>query len=347
MIFFVIILIAIICIGIEVAPKDSFFNDYCSRRQTATINGIFSLFIFLSHASQYIHLGGVLDNPYIALRRYMGQLVVATFLFYSGYGIMESITKKGTPYVKQIPKHRLFKVWYHYAIVVALFLLVDLIFQRPYKATAIIFSLTAYTSVGNSNWYIFITFTMYLIIFASFMMFKKSKGLALGSVAVLTLVVALIEYKANSGARFYDTVFCFVAGMVFSVAKPKLQSFVMKSDMVWVISFTVLLGAFMGIGTIRHISDVYYNIFAILMVLLIVMITMKVRVGNNILDFFGSHIFSFFILQRIPMIILSETSVNHTKYTFVVLSFAITICLATAFDKCMAKLDEKVYKKIG
>ena len=176
------------------------------------------------------------------------------------------------------------------------------------------------------------------------MMFKKSKGLALGSVAVLTLVVALIEYKANSGARFYDTVFCFVAGMVFSVAKPKLQSFVMKSDMVWVISFTVLLGAFMGIGTIRHISDVYYNIFAILMVLLIVMITMKVRVGNNILDFFGSH---FFILQRIPMIILSETSVNHTKYTFVVLSFAITICLATAFDKCMAKLDEKVYKKIG
>ena len=83
------------------------------------------------------------------------------------------------------------------------------------------------------------------------------------------------------------------------------------------------------------------------MVLLIVMITMKVRVGNNILDFFGSHIFSFFILQRIPMIILSETGVNHTKYTFVVLSFAITICLATVFDKCMAKLDEKVYKKIG
>ena len=192
MIFFVIILIAIICIGIEVAPKDSFFDDYCSRRQTATINGIFSLFIFLSHASQYIHLGGVLDNPYIALRRYMGQLVVATFLFYSGYGIMESITKKGTPYVKQIPNHRLFKVWYHYAIVVALFLLVDLIFQRPYKATAIIFSLTAYTSVGNSNWYIFITFTMYLIILASFMMFKKSKGLALGSVAVLTLVLSLI-----------------------------------------------------------------------------------------------------------------------------------------------------------
>ncbi len=100
MIFFLIVIIAILFYGMQVKPRNEFHTDYCSRKQTSTINGIFSLLIFLSHASQYTVLGGALDNPYLAMRKYLGQIVVASFLFYSGYGMMESINKKGTSYIQ-------------------------------------------------------------------------------------------------------------------------------------------------------------------------------------------------------------------------------------------------------
>ena len=110
MLVYIFILIAIICSGLTAAKKNEFFKDYCSPKNTATINGIFSVLIFLSHSVQYVKLDGVLDAPYFDLRSFLGQLVVVTYLFYSGYGIMESARKKGTAYIKAMPKNRLFKL---------------------------------------------------------------------------------------------------------------------------------------------------------------------------------------------------------------------------------------------
>ncbi|MDY3811676.1 hypothetical protein [Eubacterium sp.] len=59
------------------------------------INGIFTMLILVSHASMYMDYGGVwIDDAYGEFRSYLGQFVVAPFLFYSGFGIMESIAKK-------------------------------------------------------------------------------------------------------------------------------------------------------------------------------------------------------------------------------------------------------------
>ena len=104
MLVFVFTLIVLICSGLSVAKKNEFYSDYCSPKNTNTINAIFSILIFLSHAVTYVKLDGVLDAPYFEFRSFLGQLVVVTYLFFSGFGIMESIKKKGTPYVKAMPK---------------------------------------------------------------------------------------------------------------------------------------------------------------------------------------------------------------------------------------------------
>ena len=125
MLVFVLLLSFLICSGLTIAKKDEFFGDYCSPRNTNTINAIFSVLIFLSHSVTYIELDGVLDAPYFEFRAFHGQLVVVTYLFFSGFGIMESIKKKGTPYVKAMPVNRFFKLWYHFALVILLYTIVS------------------------------------------------------------------------------------------------------------------------------------------------------------------------------------------------------------------------------
>ena len=110
MIIFVFIIAAVVLYGIKPAEKNQYY-DACSHRQTSMINGIFTMLILVSHASMYMDYGGVwIDDAYGEFRSYLGQFVVAPFLFYSGFGIMESIAKKGNNYVKNIPQKRFFKV---------------------------------------------------------------------------------------------------------------------------------------------------------------------------------------------------------------------------------------------
>ena len=154
MLVFVLILTFLICSGLTVAKKDEFFTDYCSQKNTNTINAIFSVLIFLSHAVTYIELDGVLDAPYFEFRAFHGQLVVVTYLFFSGFGIMESIKKKGTDYVKAMPVNRLFKLWYHFAIVILLFTVVSVgVAGKSYSLSRWVLSFTGFKSIGTSYSY--------------------------------------------------------------------------------------------------------------------------------------------------------------------------------------------------
>lgn len=345
MIFILVILIAILFYGIKVTPQGEYHTDYSSPKQTAVINGIFTLLIFFSHASQYVELGGFLDEPYLAFRKYVGQLVVASFLFFSGFGMMESINRKGNDYVKSIPAKRFFKVWYHFAIALLLYLAVAIIFNRHYPIQNILLSFTGFKAIGNSNWYMFVTFAMYIIIYIAFMIGRKHKTIGLTLVFALTIAFVVFEYKIGLEQRYYNTIFCLPFGMLFSVIKPYFDKIVMKNDLFYFISTGCVFLIYYIFEHYRAKSIVHHNFFAILAVILIMMITMKVKIGNPILDFFGNHIFSFFILQRIPMIILDELGFSRHKYAFIIVSFVATLCLSIVFDKIMEKTDKMIYKK--
>ena len=61
---------------------------------------------------------------------------------------------------------------------------------------------------------------------------------------------------------------------------------------------------------------------------------MKVRIYNMILEWFGMHVFSIYILQRLPMILLDRTGlIDSHKYLCLIAVFALTIPLAIAFEK--------------
>ena len=58
------------------------------------INGFFVGLILFSHFNSYVTTNMKFDSIYYYIFDKIGQLMVTTFLFYSGYGIYESIKSK-------------------------------------------------------------------------------------------------------------------------------------------------------------------------------------------------------------------------------------------------------------
>ena len=341
------VLTAIACIpGMKPAPLGQLNNDYISKNQTAAINGIFTLLVFWSHASTYIKLDTALDTPYTAFKSYMLQAIVVPFLFYSGYGMMESIKLKGKNYVKQIPLKRFLPVLLHFDIAVAMYLIVNYAFGKTFTLKRILLSLIGYNSVGNSNWYIFAVLCLYIIVFAAFMLAGRSKplGVILTTVFSVGLVLAQIMLKRSSWN--YDTLILFSVGMMYSLAKPLIEKVIARHDLIYLTAVICAAAAYIFFYKRRGGGIELYSMWAILFMALIVLFTMKVKIGNAVLNFFGSHVFSIYILQRIPMIILSKLGLDdYNKYLFIVLCFIATVIMSVAFDRLTDRLDRLLFSK--
>ncbi len=346
MLIYIIILLILVVGGITAKGKNEFFADYLCPKNTSTVNAIFSVLIFFSHGVQYVTLKGALNAPYYDMRSFLGQIVVVTYLFFSGYGIMESITKKGKPYVKSMPWNRLFGLWYQFALVVLLFIGTNLVLGKSMTLKKTVLAFTGITSVGNSNWYMFATFVLYIFVFLAFTVSGKRRGLGVAILSLLTIgyVVVLNETEWLLPC-FYNTILCFPLGMAYSLAKPKVDGLLMKNDGVWLTAFVATVTAFLYCSQNRIGNRGMELAFYLLASLLVVLFMMKVQIRSTVLDWFGSHIFSFFILQRIPMIVLKELGFAGKPHLFLVVSFFGTVLLATLFDMLIAKINPLLFKK--
>lgn len=161
------ILILLLCIG--TGRQD---DCYIGKDQCNAIKGISILLVFCGHIMQYITPSGYVydsigDKILIPILNFMGQLVVVMFLFYSGYGVQESIRRKGIDYVKQMPKRRLLATLLNFDVAVFSFLLLDLALGINYKTSSFILAFTGWESIGNSNWYIFVILILYFMHYLS------------------------------------------------------------------------------------------------------------------------------------------------------------------------------------
>lgn len=336
----------IVFVGMKPARNGELHSTYISRNQSTAINGLFTILVFWSHVSTYIKLDSAYDKPYSSFKSFMLQMVVVPFLFYSGYGIMESIKKKGMSYVRQVPKSRFLKVLLHFDIAVVLFLALHTVLGNSFPLKRVLLAFTGYTSIGNSNWYIFAVLGLYLIVFAAFMLARGNNVVGVILTTLLSVGFVYLQMRLRRPDYYYDTIIIFPAGMIFSLVREPVEKLLTKHEAVYysVSALTVLAFAFFYLKRKNGIE--FYSMWGILFMALIVLATMKVQIGNGILEFFGSHVFSIYILQRLPMIILQKMgfAASH-KYLYVVLCFFATIAMAVLFDLAMDRLDGVLFTR--
>lgn len=323
--YFLIVVLILWKIKTSPHPTNSLSMDY-----TNAIKGLFILLVFLSHSSGYIYKSkldlDLLDRIFILINSKIGQLMVVMFLFYSGYGVMHSIIQKGDSYINSIPRKRVLTTSVNFAIAVSIFIILNLILRKEITVSQALLSLIGWDSVGNSNWYIFCIICCYGFTYIAFKVTRNNhrKALLILSLLCLGYIYVISRYK---GRWWYDTILCYWAGASFAVLFNKLTSIFEKRY------GYCLLGSIMMFLVFYNIPWNPYalvsNISGIFFALTIVLITMRIQVGNEPLRWLGQNLFPLYIYQRLPMILFAtvgtEQLITHSPALYVLLCFACTL----------------------
>lgn len=348
------ILVALIClyqIQFSFSKKNravlegGIYNDYLSLDKTNSIKGIFIILVLFSHASSYLTLSDSIFNKLYLYINFtiMEQGIVSAFLFYSGYAMMLSGLNKGKKYIRAIPKNRIFKTLYHFDIAVIIFAAAKLILGESFSIKTFLLSLIGWESLGNSNWYIFAILVFYFSTYIAFLIGKDNKAIILSIMCVFTIAYLFLMHMAK-GCYWYDTSLLYLTGMFWCVFKDKIEYIFKTKKILYYIAFALLAAMF--VFTLIYSDYLYFRIIKnTLFGLIVIMLTMKIQVHNKILNFFGRHLFSIYIIQRLPMNTLERFGVSSNPILFVILSFVITMCIAIPFDKLLGITDKLIFGK--
>ena len=334
------ILFVVFSSGMKFAGADQFFPDYCSAKKSNAIKGIFVMIVFLAHGKAYFPLGEG-DLWIDSISTYLKQLGVAPFLFYSGFGVMESIQKKGLVYIKSIPLNRVCKTVVYADIAVLCFALFYLIMGFPLTVKHLLLSLVFWEEIGNSCWYFFVIVCLYGITYLSFRIFHKNHflGASITTALSMFLFIFLITYK---DLIWYNTFFIYHFGMWYSLLRRKIEPVVMKNDLIY---FSSILFAFLGYLWFSRLGSFYFFIITgCMMMTLIIGVSMKVSIDNPVLQFLGNHILGYYALQRIPMILLAKSEMNAVC-NYIVCWLATTV-LVLIYDRIIVFVDRRLFCRI-
>jgi len=340
--FILLLIIASFALSLRYRPSGPNAADL-DRQTTTTINGLFLLLVVFSHFMTYITLPAHFARLTQVWMLIKGQLIVTTFLFFSGYGIYVQLKKRGRQYLKTFPKHRLLFLWSKFALAVTLYLVIGLMTGRALTVPHVLLSYLGLATIGNSAWYIFIILFLYLLTYLAWELFPTNNRQAVGFIVLGCLAYMLIanwllpEYYAN-------TVFCYVAGMGYAHYKATIERVVCQNwsryllvglSTLVIFAASYLICARTG-GLVRLVS---YQIAGVMFAFCFVWLTMRFKLHNPILAYIGGPaMFAIYILQRLPMMGLQQTGLVNWPVSYFISVLGLTLLLGWLFDKATGML---------
>lgn len=320
------------------SKKDA--NELFAYKQTLPLKGLFVLVIFFHYFNSYTDYVAWFDQSIETSCRFLGQLMVAPFLFFSGYGIFESLKKKGDSYIKNFPKKRILKTLIHFDIAVLIYLLYALLTGTELSLSKTLLAFIAWTSIGNSNWFIFAILYSYIITFLSVSVFKSNQKKSLIAITIFTLLYISILFFIKRG-WWFDTILAFPIGIFCSIHKEKIHSILRIK---WIYACLLLVGIFIwGFSKTDTISSIFINsqLALVAFLLLMILAILKLNFNGKILSWLGVNVFGVYIFQRLPMnfgklIHLDEFNL----YLYFVFCFLATLTITILFNKIFKLLDK-------
>ena len=293
----IIFAVAVMLIGAKFAPRGEFFDDGFSREQTRALKGTFAVFVILHHLCTY------LADTFASLLffKYLGYLMVGGFFLISGYGLMHSVKSKPN-YLKGFFKKRILSLLVPFYIINAgyLFLNYFLITDPAAFKNYMIRSL-----FGLHLWYVPVIIILYLAFFLSFKIFKEKYG----HIAVTVFVVAFVTlfftaYKCgilpSYGRWWYNSVPCFAVGIWYCRVKDSVSELVKKKyPLITAITVSAFLILF-AVASERYQYDTAATLLleiicVILFSLSVFLLSMKIKIGNPILNICGDLSFELYL----------------------------------------------------
>lgn len=350
---FFVLIVTFLLFLIDCKPSFSFKapnKDYLSKDNLLPIKVFFVLLVFFSHFKQYANtsiINSLYGNYFIYVLDLIGQLMVAPFFFYSGYGIYEQTKMKKEKYITTFVSHRFLPTYISFVICIFFYCLMNIILQIDYPVSKILLSFTGWESIGNSNWFMFTTFSFYLLFFISFRFFNNKKTVISFIIFLLLNTVLILFLHIYKESWWWNTGFCFYFGMVYSYHKNWIEEKLYKNKS-WFIMFLITVVCFIVLFKLIHINQLFYILYALVFSFLLCLIQSRVTISNRslVFKFLGKHVFSIYILQRISFILLSKTNIFNNVYILFGISLIVTIILSVTYDYLFSKYRNKLNTRI-
>lgn len=329
--------------GIRFARRNEFHTCYCELGPSNAIKGSFVMLVFFRHFVQYVELNRAMDKIFYYINGCLGQMIVVPFLFFSGYGLMHSISQKGMAYVKTIPAKRALRVWVHYMLALFLFLAARMLIGKKTPLKQFLLTMVCYKSIGNSNWYVLAIILCYLFTWIAFSFFPKdNKRAALLQTGLIVVSIALMS-RVLPG-RYCNTLLSCPAGIWYYLYRDKIENFLWKKESRYYTVSAVVFILCILTNWKRGWSVALYSAAAVLFAWSVLLVTMKLQINNKFLQYMGGHVFSLYILQRLPMMVLSNTTnLAQSPYIFFFVSLFLTFLISWLFDEAVKRFDKVVF----
>ena len=250
----------------------------------------------------------------------------------------ESYKRKGAVYVRKMPRKRLLTTLLNFDVAVLVFVVLGLLLGSTLSIRQILLSLVGWESVGNSNWYIFVILLCYLETYVVLLFGGRTPAQHVFLLFSLCLV-SIVILSIFKDSYWHDTLLCYPLGFAFSAFKDRIECSMKRHYWTWLILIAMIFIVFYIAP--HGLFSLSFNAASMAFSLLIVLITMRVSIGNTYLGWIGKNLFPIYIYMRLPMILMECTTPDLLGYPvlFILISLLITLVIAYYYHFWQIRLE--------
>lgn len=372
------VMAVILTIGATWYGKDTWNEEFMSLKQSKYIQGYMALSIMVHHIAQET-CGSWHTYPLIpGLEVYVnvGYLFVAVFFMCSGFGLFKSYQSKAD-YFKGFFVKRVLPVIFEFYATGIIYLLARAVMKERMKGEQILYYIIGYVQPNEYSWYALVIPYFYLIFYLSFRFIKNDKYKILG-VVTGTFIYTLIGTMTNHnnflmrGEWWYNSVHLFWIGMLIAKYEKQLTDRIRKHYWcTFVIDFVLLIvvylisrmlcgwGFYYGENN-RQLSEatVVLHRWIVLVtemlaslgfVILVLMLNMKLKLGNKLLALMGTITLEFYLMHGLFLEFFSykffDTVPSIVRITNVPLLIIVVFALTLPFALLLKKLTGIIFSR--
>ena len=350
--------------GAHLCKKGEWNDEVLSFSHTKAFLGYCAIVILFHHASQRTCAPWLMPTKIrhgLDLFVFAGYLCVAAFFFCSGYGVYTAHFKEG--FFDHYLRRRIMPVITPMVIMWLVFFAIEKVRKIPVEKPV-------WLGTYNYIWYVPAMIYLYALFYLCFKIIKKDR-LSMAVMIIGTMLHFVLCMLFGPGTWWYNTPFMFVLGIVAARHKEGMLAFFKKAYPLWLIlSFVITLCGFVfsnyyGMAIVLlggHYTDAGHFwgeligqlISAATFVWFVLLVGMKIRIGNPVLKFLGTFTLEFYLVHPLFVQLFGFAFVNDmtkpifyikNQFLYVLLSILLTVPIAYGLHLLMTRIWKKEKSK--
>lgn len=325
-----------------VIPISSVKKDYLSIDNCGSLRGILAAIIVLHHLSIVIKKGIL----FMVLSK-VGFYAVSIFFFLSGFGLQKSYINKEN-YRDSFIQKRIPNILLPYLMVNVMFWGMHVLFGKVYNIGDFFRAIVEGYPIASHSWYIIVILFFYIVYWLLMLIFKKNYiGMIFGALAWYVIHCCMCM-KLGFGKWWYNAAILLIVGMAWGTYEKEITKTISRHYLL-VLCCTAILFCIFFVGDLK--TEGIIGLISEIMTggcttILVVMMLMKVNLGNQITRKLGEISFELYMVQGLMIEGLGHVeSIKSNDLLYVVLSFVGTCLLGYIFH-CLVKLILSKYFQV-